>query len=91
MSLADVNTEMAAAVAALKSANYATALTRAICAQGLIAAIPDSVGPDSTQLEWNFDRIKEFVASVRREKATAAATTHGGFQRTKVNYVVASD
>jgi len=75
MSLAEINTEMTAAVAALKAADYDTALTRALCAQGLIAASPDVKHGDE-EISWSFERVESFVQKIRR--AQAADTAAGG-------------
>ena len=84
MSLAQINTKMAAAVAALEAGDYATALTNALCAQGLVAASPTSEHGND-KISWQDNKIADFVANVRR--AQAADTASGGMQQTKVTYV----
>ena len=80
MSVAQINTEMAAAVALIKSGDYAGALDRAMCAQGLIAAEPDAEkGGES--LRWPFDKIDKFIANLRRR-----AAGNLGLQRSKITY-----
>ncbi len=80
MSLADVNTEMAAAVAALKSGDYSAALLSATCAQGLLAGIPDSL-KSGEEFRWRDRDIELFVSRIERLRKGSA-----GIQFSKVTY-----
>lgn len=85
--LSQIDTEMALARAALKSGDYASALTYAVSAQGMLAVTPDTQKGD---LQVGFGRrsgeIEAFVANVRKRQAAA-----GGIQRSKVTYARPSD
>jgi hypothetical protein len=81
MSLAQVETYMTAAVAALQSGDHATALTHALSAQGLLSVIPDAER-SGTSYRWTLDRVDKFVANLRKMQVGGS----GGIQRTKVTY-----
>lgn len=73
---------MAAAVAALSSADYSSALAYAVQAQGYLAALPDSEQSDRA-LSWDAKKINDFIGNVRTLKTESQQTTYG-IQRTKV-------
>ena len=84
MSLSEVEAEMAAAVAALKSGDYDTALVRAMCAQGLIAVSPDfehSTGQSERKVSWSLDRIDKFIERIERRLKSGL-----GVQTNKITY-----
>jgi hypothetical protein len=77
MSLVDsVNSAMAAAVAALQSGDFSTALQQAIAAQGFLALIPRTshsagVGGGAHAFEYSPQAIDEFVKNLRRQQSAA--------------------
>jgi len=89
MAASDVNTAMAAAIAALESGDLATALTKALAAQGYLAAMPNS-STGETELSWSDARIQQFVENLRRQQTVSAVSTNG-LRRSKTTYVRATD
>ncbi len=87
MAAADVNTAMAAAVAALTAGDHATALTQALAAQGYMAVLPDGSAPGAGggggahEMTWDSTKIQDFIGNLRRRQSAAA-----GIQRTKITY-----
>ena len=79
MSVATINADMAAARAALLSGDYATALSYALAAQALIAAMPHMVQRDRDELQYDQRGVDQFVRQVRRQQAASA-----GLQATKL-------
>ena len=73
---------MAAAQSALASGDYATALDRAIAAQGYLAALPDSMHAER-QLRWTAEKIQNFIDNLRERRSESQAATYG-IQRTKL-------
>ncbi|MBE3132295.1 MAG: hypothetical protein IMZ55_02395 [Acidobacteria bacterium] len=89
MSIADVNSAMSAAVAALRAGDYATALTESLAAQGLINCLPSasrSGGQLESELRYSAADIDAFVSRVERMKNQAAAAAGGGMSHTPVTY-----
>ncbi len=86
MSVADVNTEMAAAVAALKDGDHSTALLRATAAQGLLATIPDSEKAGES-MRWREGSIGEFIKNIARlQTAAVAADGAGPMRRSRITF-----
>lgn len=86
---ADINTAADAAVVAIRAGDYGTALTQALAAQALLAAVPDSiqgVGGGATELRWGRQAINELVINIRRQQSIA-----GGMQQTKIIYARPTD
>lgn len=82
MALADVNTAMTAATAALESGDYATALVQAIKAGLYLAALPDSQKADRS-LSWDRDAIDKLIARCRTLQLESQMSSQG-IQRTKI-------
>lgn len=75
MSVAQINSNMAAASAALLDGDYATALTYALAAQALCAAMPRMSHGSATgrnELEYSQQGIAAFIANLQRARAGAA-------------------
>lgn len=93
MTISELTTLKTAALAALASADYDTAIEKALAAQMLLAVTPNIsrnlAGGGSQSITWNPSQIDQFVAHCRKLKSasTAAASTTGPFQQTKVKYV----
>lgn len=87
MSASDVNTAMAAAQSALASADYATALDKAIAAQGYLATLPNSAmkGGETTSMEWDPKKIQDFIDNIRGRRSESQAASLG-IQRTKIQH-----
>lgn len=83
MGLAEVNTKMDAAVAALAGGDYDAAMELAVQAQGLLSVIPESdlPGGSSVRFARGDDRINNFIINLRRRQAGAL-----GMQRSKITY-----
>jgi pyruvate kinase len=81
MSVADINSKVAEAIAANESGDYATALTKLRSAQMLLAATPNATGHDGVGLQWDRQAIASMIAEVSRQ-----ASASGGIQRTRVTY-----
>ena len=84
---------MAAAVAALSSGDFKTARVKAICAQGLMATVPESAA-NNESMKFNPEGIQNFILSVdRAEKASggsgvgADAGAGASLRRTNLRYV----
>ncbi len=87
MNSALVNSAMAAAVAALRSGDYDTAIAEATAALGLMGGVARSrLGTSSggSEIEYTPEQIKEFIASARRSQTTASFAAVGGIQTTKI-------
>lgn len=70
ITIAQINTEMAAAVTSMKNGDYAAAYTSALAAQALLAVKPDTSFSDE-QLEFDREAIDKFVD--RMEKLSRSA------------------
>jgi hypothetical protein len=82
MSVATINADMAAARTALLAGDYGTAMSYALAAQALLAAMPRISGGGAqgrNELEWDPRGIAGFIASLRKQQAGA-----GGIQTTKI-------
>ena len=85
MAASDVDTAMTAAQAALTSGDYATAIERAVAAQGYLAALPDSELSGVSSLRWDAAKIEHFVRNVRALRRSSQAATYG-IQTTKITH-----
>lgn len=92
MSIAELNTLYTAAVAAMDSADWDTAITKLMAMQARLASTPNITralgGGGSQGIAWNAASLKDLIAECRRNKAavTAAASETGPWQTTKVTY-----
>jgi len=84
MSVTDINTRVSAAVAAIDSGDYATALVKLLGAKALLAAMPDTKHGE-VELEWDREAIDSLITSVRT--AQIGASNSSGLRRTNVTYV----
>lgn len=89
MALADLESLYAAAVSALESGSYDTAITKALALKARLATTPNigrSLGSGSQSLAWaNAVALDSFIAECRKLKVQANAATYG-MQRTKITY-----
>ncbi len=85
MSASDVNTLMSAASTAIQAGDYATAITKALAAQALLAAIPEaeSGGQDGSRAKYSPEAIENFIANARIQQNSSSSV---GIQRTKVQW-----
>lgn len=83
MSVSAVNTLMTAASVAVQALDYATAINKALAAQALLAALPDTeiAGRQGSKMEWRPQSIQDFIDSARQSRTGAT-----GIQRTKLQY-----
>lgn len=65
MSVADINTAMDAAVAAMTSGNYGEAITYATKVLGLMAILPDS-RHGSGEMRWRTAGVEAFINQCRK-------------------------
>ena len=72
---------MSAASTAIQAADYATAIIKALAAQALLIAIPDSGWRDGAFMKWRPESVQDFINSARQAQNAA-----GGIQRTKIQY-----
>ena len=91
MTIAELNTLYSAAVSALDSGDYATAISKAMAMQVRLATTPNLTrnlgGGGSQAIAWTSESIAEFIAQARRLQSAARAAASGGpFQTTKVTY-----
>ena len=84
MALSDVDTAMAAANAALSSADYDAAILHATKALGYLATIPDSQ-KSGRGLSWDRQSIDNYIARVERIRTRAMATS-SRVQQTKITW-----
>lgn len=79
MSLSDLNTLYAAAVAALDAADYATAIRKAMAIQARLATTPnvtrDLAGGGSQGLSFNPSQLDSFIANCRKLATAASFST----------------
>jgi len=82
ISTSDVQAKITAAVAAMESADYATALRLAIEAQGMQQSIPDARKEgQSYSFAGRADSMAAFIQNIRRLRTAA-----GGIRTTKITY-----
>ena len=81
MSASLVNTEMAAAAAAIGTGDYATAKTHALKAMAYLVAIPDGGFRQGVTVEYDRGAIKDLIAQC--DQQLSAGT---GIQRTKIQW-----
>lgn len=91
MSMAQLDTLYAAAVAALDGGDYDTAITKAMALRVRLATTPNLSrnlsGGGSQSVTWGgAEGLDRFIAECRRAKASAAAARSGPFQQTKITY-----
>ncbi len=91
MSLPDIDTQAAAASAAIASGDYETALTHALRLQVLIAASPD-MEQAGGRMGWSAGKAANYVADIRKALAASLmGATNGPIQRSKVTYAQVTD
>jgi hypothetical protein len=94
MSVAELDTLYAAAVAAIDAGNYTLAIQKLMAIKVRLATTPNITrslsGGGSQQLSWNANQIDTLIGQCQTMQATAAATASGPFQQTKVIYARAS-
>ena len=71
---AEINTRMNAAITALDAGDYATAYTKALGAQGMLAVKPDTDFSDEG-LKWDREFIANFVKEMKQLSRGAKAST----------------
>jgi DNA-binding transcriptional regulator LsrR (DeoR family) len=94
MSLADIasqiNSKVAAAIAAQESGDYATALTYLRSAKMLLAGIPN-VAQESSSLQWDRTAIDSMITDLKQlaaagSSSTVTASQRRGIRRTNITY-----
>ncbi|HUX15995.1 MAG TPA: hypothetical protein VMW52_05950 [Phycisphaerae bacterium] len=86
-----------AALAALDAGDYAAALSNAVAAQAILAAIPDSEhgGRGASAMQWGRDAIDQFIRNVRQLQKEAGLDEAGravaGIRRTHITYTRPGD
>jgi len=90
--ISDINTAVSAAIAAIESNDYDTALAKALAAQIYIASMPESELRDK-RLRWDARGIDQLVDQIREAKrdAGSASAQDGGITRTSVKYIPTAD
>jgi len=94
MSVSELNTRRAAALAAFDGGNYDEAMRQAEAAQFIVATMADtnrSDGAGSMALSWNSAAIADFIQRCQARLERAAQSSAGGIRRTNVTYARASD
>jgi len=88
MSIADLETLYEAAIAALDSGDYDTAIVKANALQLRLATMPSVTQRQGGRTEFTAEWIDRFIAQCRKLKSetAAAAATGGPFQVTKITY-----
>jgi hypothetical protein len=96
MSVSQIEALYTAAVAALDSGDFDTAIRKALAAKARLALTPNVTrslaGGGQQGLSWaNAAALDKFVAECRNLKAQSLAESSGGIQQTKVTYARPSD
>ena len=87
MSLAAIQTDLAAARAAILEDDYASALRYALAAQALLAATPDQQdGEHRLAFQQTGSEVASLIASIRRQQAAANAASTSFTRRRNVTY-----
>lgn len=76
ITVAEINSLMNAAVAALSQEDFATAYSKALQAQGLMLAKPRS-SFDRDEMEWYPEKIDQFLDRIQQLKRSAAGSISG--------------
>ncbi len=87
MSAANINTAVAAAIAAMRVRDFATAKTELQIAKAELAGTPDAEH-NGEVLRWDRSAIDSLITQV--DQQLAASKGSGGVQTTKVKYVGAT-
>ena len=93
MSVSALQTKRDAAIAAMESGDYASAIQYALSAKMLLATMPNanrSADGGSQGLSWNAQAIDSFIGECKQLQ-TASAVSSSGIRCTKVRYVRPSD
>lgn len=92
MSVADINTAMDNAVAALSAGDYASAISYATRSLGLMAVLPDS-RHGSGEMRWRTAGVESFIDQCRKlqSSSTGLGSTSGVMQTQKVIYANPSE
>lgn len=85
MSVADINTRVAAAVTAMDAGDWTTAETKLLGAQALMAALPNG-GHGEETLNWNPNGLRDLLMQVRMKRGAGLK-----IQRTKIQRVAVDD
>jgi hypothetical protein len=91
MSIAQLDSLYAEAVAALDAGDYDTAIAKALALKVRLAATPNLsrslAGGGQQSLAWGGAQgLDQFIAEVRKLKAQMLAERSGGIQQTKIIY-----
>jgi len=95
MSIAELDTLYAAAVAAIDDGDYATAITKLMAMQARLSTTPNLTrgtgGGGSQSIAWNASEIPGLITNCRKQLAAATAASGGPFQQSKVVYARADN
>ncbi len=95
MSIAELNTLYAAAVAAMEDADYATAITKLMSTKARLATTPNLTrslaGGGNQGITWNAAELDTLIAQCRQLQAAAAHSSGGIFQTSEVVYTRADN
>lgn len=84
--LADVQTRIDAAVAAIDAQDWATADRQATGAILILAGIPDSIFDGNDQLRFDRQGANEILKSIKRQANAGLAAAAGGFGVAEIQY-----
>jgi hypothetical protein len=84
MSIADINTKVAEAIAANEAGDTSTALLKLRSARMLLAGLPDSTAGD-TSLRWDRSSIDAMIKDLQQQQ-TSASVSANGIRTTRIRY-----
>ena len=83
--ITDINTYVAAAVAANEAGDIDTALSKLRSARMLLVGVPDSASFEGVSLRWDRSSIDAMIVDLQKQQ-TSATVSRGGIRRTSVIY-----
>lgn len=90
MAITDYQTYVDAAVTAIAAEDWSTALTNLLAAKAAFLKVPDT-DKDGFSARFRSGEIDALIAQVEEQISAGVATATGGWQRTRVTYVEATD
>ncbi len=83
MAAADLNARVTAAVAAIDTGDWATALTNLLAAKAYLIGLPNSSTPGGGGLQWDRATIDQLINDVKAKRSAATV----GIQTTDFQFV----
>lgn len=90
MAIAEFTIYKDAVVAALEADDYTTALKEARKAHAELAGVPN-VDKDGFSVSYERQQMEYMIEDIKKAQNAAVVAATGGWQRTKVTYVEATD